>query len=140
MKIIHVVYSLITDETKSKVLMVLNKGRDSWSLPGGAAEGDESLEDAAIREAKEETGLDINVYGIAAVNEAITKWNEKVLFITFRADVIGGIVEITRPEEIGGVQWIETHEADRLMPYYKEGISGLVRDEAEVAYHNEGRI
>ncbi|WP_325048389.1 NUDIX hydrolase [Paenibacillus sp. CAA11] len=61
MKRVDVVYSLITDQSKSKVLAVKNVGRSSWSLPGGAAWPNESLEQAAIREAKEETGLDIKV-------------------------------------------------------------------------------
>lgn len=35
MKRVNVTYTLITDESKSKVLMVKNVGRSSWSLPGG---------------------------------------------------------------------------------------------------------
>lgn len=69
MKRVDVVYSLLTNPSKSKVLAVRNVERSSWSLPGGAVEADESWEQAAIREAKEETGLDVGVHGIVAINE-----------------------------------------------------------------------
>ncbi|UVI33140.1 NUDIX hydrolase [Paenibacillus spongiae] len=141
MRRINVVYSLITDETKSKVLMVKNVGRDSWSLPGGAVEEMETLEEAAIREAKEETGYDIRVYGIVALNEAkLRKYEAHALFITFRGEIVGGSPEITRPEEIGEIQWIEIEQADKLMPYYQEGLSELVTKNTEITYFDEGIV
>ncbi len=43
-----------------------HKGR--WTLPSGFVEFDESAEEAAIREAAEETGLKVEITGLAAVN------------------------------------------------------------------------
>lgn len=62
MKRVLVAYSLISDETMSKILIVKNKDNSTWSLPSGAVEENESLEEAAIREAMEETGYNIKVF------------------------------------------------------------------------------
>src|SRR5690242_3916281 len=46
-----------------KVLMIHHKGRNRWLAVGGHVELDEDPETAAIREAKEESGLDIELIG-----------------------------------------------------------------------------
>lgn len=141
MKRIDVVYALITNEDNTQVLMVKNRESEAWTLPGGTVERLETLEAAMIREAKEETGYDIKVYGIIAVNEAKLKSSdEHAIFFTFRGEIDGGREGIYRPEEITDVQWIELKQADELMPYYKEGISGLVEANKEIIYYNEGDV
>jgi len=80
---VDVVYALIYKEKENKILMVHNKG-SGWSLPGGAVEEGETLEQAVIREVKEETNLTIEAGEIVAVNEAMFKERgHHALFITF---------------------------------------------------------
>lgn len=141
MKRINVVYTLITNDARTKILMVHNVDNGQWSLPGGAVEENETLEMAAIREVKEETGYDIKVHGIVAVNEAkLMLSNEHALFITFRAEIIGGIREISRPDEISEIEWIDIEEADERMPYYKDGLRNIVNSGIEITYFNEGTV
>ncbi|MNW52730.1 putative mutator protein MutT4 [compost metagenome] len=138
MRRVDVVYSLITDQLRTKVLAVKNSGRSSWSLPGGAVELDETLDQAAVREAKEETGLDVKVYGIVAINECkFEDTDEHAVFITFRAEIVGGNEEIIRPDEISEIAWLDIEQADELMPFYKDGFRKLINGN-EIAYLNEG--
>jgi mutator protein MutT len=45
----------------------------SWSLPGGAVELGETLEEALVREMKEETGLDVHVGPLLELFDRITR-------------------------------------------------------------------
>jgi 8-oxo-dGTP diphosphatase len=124
---VDVAYALIYNENKEKILMVNNKG-SGWSLPGGAVEKGETLEQAVIRETKEETGLTIEIENIVAVNEAFFKENgHHALFITFKAKVIEGEISIQYENEISEVEWVGTQRANELMPYHPTGVEKLLK-------------
>jgi 8-oxo-dGTP diphosphatase len=62
-----------------------------YLLPGGAVEQGETIEQAAIRETEEETGIKVNVKGIIYVNEYRSKNPENpCLNIIFLAEKKGG--------------------------------------------------
>lgn len=48
-----------------EVLLVSDVGRDGWSEPAGAHEPGETLEETAIREVREETGIECRLTGVA---------------------------------------------------------------------------
>ncbi|MEC0180070.1 NUDIX hydrolase [Paenibacillus peoriae] len=124
---VDVVYALIYNEDREEILMVNNQG-SSWSLPGGAVEIGEPLEQAVIRETKEETGLTIEVENIVAVNEAFFKEKgHHALFITFKAKIIKGEISIQDENEISGVEWVGIQRANELMPYHPTGVQKLLK-------------
>lgn len=49
--------ALILNPIWTKTLLIFHRQFQSWTYPGGHADGDEDLLGAALREAKEETGL-----------------------------------------------------------------------------------
>ena len=57
---------LVVDE-QGRLLMNLRSDNQTWGIPGGAAELGESMEETAIRETREETGLaleDLRLFGV----------------------------------------------------------------------------
>lgn len=138
MKTVKVVYALLYNKDNRQVLMVNNTDHDdSWSLPGGEVEENETLEQATIREVKEETGLVVKLKDVASINERFFEHkNEHVLFITFNAEVIGGDISIENPNEISEIKWVDIATAERLMPYHREGISKLINNSASYCFQD----
>jgi len=82
------VVALVFIQQNDKILLVKqNYGRRHWSLPGGKLEPGESIEEAAIREVKEETGLEIRLGRLVGL---YSKPAENGLAICFEGEVVGG--------------------------------------------------
>jgi ADP-ribose pyrophosphatase YjhB (NUDIX family) len=64
--IVPSVTAIVTDPA-GRVLMVHRTDNDLWSIPGGAMDLGESIADAAVREVKEETGVDVEVVGMVGI-------------------------------------------------------------------------
>ncbi len=108
MKKVNVVYALIFNEKNGQVLMVFNRDHNSWSMPGGAVEENETLEQATIREFQQETGLLAKMHDIVAINERFFQENnEHAIFITFRTEIIGAKIFIENPDEISEIKWVD---------------------------------
>jgi len=81
---------------ESRLLMVLRKyppRAGLWTLPAGFMEYDEAPEETAVREVKEETGLDVSVPatgGLFSVYRAGDDPRTRVVLILFEADIVGG--------------------------------------------------
>ena len=74
---------------KEETILLVKQGygHQFWSLPGGVMEEGESIDQAAIREVKEETGLNIRLEKLIGV---YSKPSEGALALTFVGEVVGG--------------------------------------------------
>jgi 8-oxo-dGTP diphosphatase len=136
MKRVDVTYMLLFDELGENVLMVKNIGENGsyYTLPGGAVEPGETLEEAAIREVKEETGLDVEVSDVFSVSEAFFEdRGHHAVFFTFRGKITGGEIAIAMPEEIEEVTWMNVQNAEDYIHITKD-TKGLIKRNASAPY------
>lgn len=53
---------LVLNREKTKVLVIYHPRLQKWVIPGGHVENDEAPHEAAVRETKEETGIDAHLF------------------------------------------------------------------------------
>src|ERR1700741_1959922 len=58
--------AVVTDQ-HDRIVLIKRRDNDLWALPGGGMQLGESIVDTAVREVKEETGLDVEVTGLIGV-------------------------------------------------------------------------
>ena len=98
-------------EKEGKYLLVQEakkKCYEKWSLPAGHLEFNESLEQGAIREIKEETGCDVKLDGVCYVANRILE-DDLLVMIVFNAKLINENIEFDK-EEILDVKWFDYDE------------------------------
>lgn len=93
------------------VLLVKDVDDDGWSEPAGKHEPEETLSETAVREVKEETGIDCRLTGVEIVQRIQITNTPKPpldrLIVTFAADYVRGIPR-PAPGETDDVRWWRT--------------------------------
>ena len=83
---------------KSGKLLLIRRGAEPgkgrWSIPGGLVELGESVEDAMMRETKEEVGLDVKAVKLVDVFDSLTLDKSGRVQYHFVQDDSGGIHDI----------------------------------------------
>jgi 8-oxo-dGTP pyrophosphatase MutT (NUDIX family) len=110
--------AVITNE-RGEILMQRRADNDLWALPGGTMDLGESIAQTAVREVREETGLDVEISGLVGVytdprhlieysdGEVRQQFN-----ICFTARVRGG--ELARSDESTDLRWVPAGALDNL--------------------------
>ena len=76
-----------------KLLLVKRKfepKKGEWCLPSGFAETKESIQEAALRELEEETGIKGKIIDFVCVDSAVTDLYGDLIFVTFESEWIDG--------------------------------------------------
>jgi 8-oxo-dGTP diphosphatase len=128
---IRVSVIIIDDGT---ILLVRHEkyGRTYWVLPGGGVDFGESLGDAAVREVKEETNLDIVVDKLVFVDDILPEDRHRhVVDVYFTAKVVGGELRLGADSYLREVKYFSVEDlatlpfypkiADRIIEGYRKG-------------------
>jgi 8-oxo-dGTP diphosphatase len=83
-------------------------GRGLWAVPGGKVHYGEPMRDAARREMREETGLDVEVGDVVWVGEYI-EGDDHLVLIDFAGSVIGG--KLQPADDADDARWVPLEEA-----------------------------
>src|SRR5215469_4119041 len=105
----HVGLAVIV-ERDGKVLLQKRKGshgEGTWAPPGGHVEFGESLEECAVRETLEETGLEIgDVQFIAITNDLFPSEQKHYLTVWVVATYLSGPAFVAYPDKVAEVSWM----------------------------------
>jgi ADP-ribose pyrophosphatase YjhB (NUDIX family) len=98
-------------ERNGQALLVqraVDPGDGLWSLPSGFVDWDESPEEAALREAQEETGLGIELVELMDTDYYTEDPRGAGINLTYRARIVGG--ELAAADDARAVRFISPHE------------------------------
>lgn len=118
-------------------LLLVRRGsppqQGQWSLPGGLVEAGEQLEEAVRREAREETGLEVEVVELAGVFERIVRDAEGRLeyhyvLLDYLCHVRGG--DLRHGSDAMAAAWVRLDELGEyaLTPGTREFLERVLRD------------
>ncbi len=93
---------------ENKILLTQRDDFETWILPSGGVEDGESIAQAAIRETKEETGLDVELIKLVGIYSRLSNM-VPVHVILFEAKPIGGEIKCQEGETIS-VEWFSFDE------------------------------
>ena len=105
---IEVVGSAVIENAQGKILLVKSpKWRNKWTMPGGHIEPGETIEEAALREVKEETGINVRI--IKFVHEWTGDHNgEKLKSFTYVCSTDSD--KVTLSDEHGDYAWVNVKD------------------------------
>jgi ADP-ribose pyrophosphatase YjhB (NUDIX family) len=112
--------NVVIENEAGEVLLIQRSDNGNWAVPGGAIDLGESMTDAAIRETREETGIECEITGLIGI---YTDPKHIILYtsngearqefsILLKGRAVSGTP--TTSDESTKVEWVATSQLDTL--------------------------
>jgi len=113
--------NVVVENDKGEILMIRRTDNGNWALPGGAIDLGESVTQAAIRETKEEAGIDVEITGLVGIYSDpkhvihYTSNNEvrQEFSLVLSATMVGGVASPS--SESSAVLWASAESTKELV-------------------------
>ncbi|RAO23954.1 8-oxo-dGTP diphosphatase [Micromonospora noduli] len=116
---IVVAVTVFVQDEQGRVLLIQRTDNGLWALPGGAQDFGEYIAETAVRETREETGVEIEVTGVVGIytnpNHVVEYSDGEVrqqFSICFQGRYVSG--EPTTSDESSAVRWVTQDELDEI--------------------------
>lgn len=120
---------LVVEDGRILLMRRRKEGEEYYVVPGGGIEPGETLAEAAVREAKEETGLDVSLAGKLGVIEHDGKTTHYFLAASHRGRLRVGSPERERqtPDNVYELEWVDAEGLEKV-PLRPSHIRRVYRD------------
>ena len=129
--------SAVVWDADGKILLTRRADNGFWCLPGGRVEAGENVEEACIREVREETGLHVRIQRLIGVYSSPHRVVQdadghrfQIINLTFAAEISGG--DLTLNEEVSEFSYFKPEEIPEipLNENHRERISDAISNQA----------
>jgi 8-oxo-dGTP pyrophosphatase MutT (NUDIX family) len=125
------VRGLVLNDVGELLLVRHSYGRRDWFLPGGGHRGAESPEVAIVREMREETGLEVEVFKLIGVYFYAGAYKRDHVYL-FQCQMVGGQVRLVGGE-IAEIGWFAPDALpeplmpglERILHDWRSGVAGF---------------
>ncbi|MXN93130.1 NUDIX domain-containing protein [Flavobacterium sp. Sd200] len=125
------VRALVLSDDKKQILLARESADGKWSLPGGWADVGQTPREVAIKEVKEETGLDVNTIALLAVFDKREHAHPPQPFYVYKMVIYcePTSIELQKGFDVLDVAW---HDIDNLPELSEDRI---LKSQIELVYN-----
>jgi 8-oxo-dGTP pyrophosphatase MutT (NUDIX family) len=120
--------AVVCRDSRDRLLVVYDSFKQHWTIPGGVVDPDEDPQSGAVREAREEAGIEVSAGDLLGVFAG--RWPDRLVFVYAAVPVADPPPDPrpAHPHEIGAAEWVDLGEAlERLAPHVRNQVTRCLR-------------